>query len=46
MNELNRLICDHLRHYNLRIAARVVEEEMNTATFPSVDPSLLYVKFV
>jgi hypothetical protein len=26
--ELNELICDHLRHYNLRVAAKVVEEEI------------------
>ena len=29
----------------MRIAARVVEEEMNTGTFPTVEPSLLYIKF-
>ena len=33
IEELNGMIAEHLRHYGLRVAARVVEEEVKKHNF-------------
>lgn len=46
LSELNDLICDHFRHYGLRIVAKVVSEEVNRTKgiWPTTAPSVLLMR--
>jgi hypothetical protein len=47
ITELHELVCDHLRHIGLRVAAKVVEEEIKRCrgSFDTEKPSILLVRF-